>query len=185
MNFVYDMIDWLQEQLPVNRLVILLSGPVLALSGAVSAYVALGGSSGEESVFRPAAGTGTLDWRIQGWSELLEGLSDRPVEWLIGEPLGSGFTRVVLGLEVQAEPPDRVEELSALQHERPPVLHELPEFLHQSGLVLGQRLRRQAIAESRQHEQDTNSPHRQPPREVRGGQSQAPSVWSGRVLRSQ
>jgi hypothetical protein len=71
---------------------------------AVAAYVALGGSSGEDSVLRPAAGTGTLDWRIQGWTELLGGMSDRPMEWLIGEPIGSGFTRVVQGLEVEAEP---------------------------------------------------------------------------------
>jgi hypothetical protein len=71
---------------------------------AVAAYVALGGSSGEESALRPAAGTGTLDWRIQGWTELLGGLSNRPMDWLIGEPVGSGFTRVVRGLEVQAEP---------------------------------------------------------------------------------
>ena len=71
---------------------------------AVVAYIALGGSSGEDSAFRPAAGTGTLDWRIQGWTELLGGLSDRPMEWLIGEPIGSGFTRMVQGLQVQAEP---------------------------------------------------------------------------------
>jgi len=84
-----------------RRAVAMVIGGVLL---AVVAYVALGGSSGEDSALRPAAGTGTLDWRIQGWTELLAGLSDRPLEWLIGEPIGSGFTRVVQGLEVQAEP---------------------------------------------------------------------------------
>ena len=84
-----------------RRAVAMVIGGVLLT---VAAYVALGGSSGEDSALRPAAGTGTLDWRIQGWTELLGGLSDRPVEWLIGEPIGSGFTRVVQGLEVQAEP---------------------------------------------------------------------------------
>ena len=84
-----------------RRAVAMVIGGVLL---AVAAYVALGGSSGEDSALRPAAGTGTLDWRIQGWTELLEGMSNRPMEWLIGEPLGSGFTRVVQGLEVQAEP---------------------------------------------------------------------------------
>jgi hypothetical protein len=84
-----------------RRAVAMVIGGVLL---AVAAYVALGGSSGEDSALRPAAGTGTLDWRIQGWTELLGGLSDRPMEWLIGEPIGSGFTRVVQGLEVQAEP---------------------------------------------------------------------------------
>jgi len=83
-----------------RRAVAMVIGGVLI---AVATYVALGGSSGEESVLRPAAGTGTLEWRIQGWSELVEGLSN-PTEWLIGEPFGSGFTRVVQGLEVQAEP---------------------------------------------------------------------------------
>jgi hypothetical protein len=73
---------------------------------AVGAYVALGGSSGEQSALRPATGTGTLDWRIQGWSVLLDGLSNSPLTWLIGEPLGGGFTRVVQGLEVQAEAHD-------------------------------------------------------------------------------
>jgi hypothetical protein len=84
-----------------RRAVAMVIGGVLL---AVAAYVALGGSSGEDSVLRPAAGTGTLDWRIQGWTELLGGMSDRPMEWLIGEPIGSGFTRVVQGLEVEAEP---------------------------------------------------------------------------------
>lgn len=84
-----------------RRAVAMVIGGVLL---AVAAYVALGGSSGEDSALRPATGTGTLDWRIQGWTELLGGLSDRPLEWLIGEPIGSGFTRVVQGLEVQAEP---------------------------------------------------------------------------------
>jgi hypothetical protein len=84
-----------------RRAVAMVIGGVLL---AVAAYVALGGSSGEDSALRPAAGTGTLDWRIQGWTELLGGMSDRPMEWLIGEPIGSGFTRVVEGLEVETEP---------------------------------------------------------------------------------
>jgi hypothetical protein len=71
----------------------------------VAAYIALGGSSAEEApVARPAVGTGTLDWRIQGWTELLEGLSNGPVDWLVGEPLGSGFDRQVQGSEVEGEP---------------------------------------------------------------------------------
>jgi hypothetical protein len=71
----------------------------------VAAYIALGGSSAEEApVARSAVGTGTLDWRIQGWTELLEGLSNGPVDWLVGEPLGSGFDRQVQGSEVEGEP---------------------------------------------------------------------------------
>ena len=71
----------------------------------IAGYVALGGSEGEEQIVATSAvGTGTLDWRIQGWSELLAGLSTDPVQWGIGEPLGSDFTREVLGSEVEAEP---------------------------------------------------------------------------------
>ena len=71
----------------------------------IAGYVALGGSEGEEqTVARSAVGTGTLDWRIEGWSELLDGLSTDPVQWGIGEPMGSDFTREVQGSEVEAEP---------------------------------------------------------------------------------
>ncbi len=84
-----------------RRTVAIVVGTVLLT---VAAFVALGGSSGEEPVTTSATGTGTLDWRIQGWSELLEGLSNGPTQWLIGEPLGSGFSREVQGSEVQAEP---------------------------------------------------------------------------------
>jgi hypothetical protein len=68
------------------------------------AYVALGGSEGDQPVARSAVDTGTLDWRFQGWSDLVGGLSNDPVQWAIGEPLGAGFTREVQGSEVQGEP---------------------------------------------------------------------------------
>jgi hypothetical protein len=77
---------------------------VSAVLVTVAAYVALGGTGGEEPVARSALGTGTLDWRIQGWSELLSGLSNSPVQWLIGEPFGSGFAREVQGTEVLGDP---------------------------------------------------------------------------------
>ena len=68
-------------------------------------YVGLGGSEGEgQPVATSAVSTGTLDWRIEGWSELVHGLQKDPVGWAAGEPLGSGFTREVAGSEVQAEP---------------------------------------------------------------------------------
>jgi hypothetical protein len=85
-----------------RRAVAMVVGAVLLT---VAAYIALGGSSAEEApVARSAVGTGTLDWRIQGWTELLEGLSNGPVDWLVGEPLGSGFDRQVQGSEVEGEP---------------------------------------------------------------------------------
>ena len=85
-----------------RRVVAMVAGAVLLTA---LAYVALGGAVGEEQpVARSAVSTGTLDWRIQGWSELVHGLSNDPVQWVIGEPLGSDFTREVEGSEVQAEP---------------------------------------------------------------------------------
>jgi O-antigen ligase len=85
-----------------RRLVAMVVGAVLL---AIGGYVALGGSKGEEkTVATSAVGTGTLDWRIQGWVELLGGMSTDPVKWGIGEPLGSDFTREVLGAQVEAEP---------------------------------------------------------------------------------
>ena len=85
-----------------RRAVAMVIGAVLLT---VAAYIALGGSNAEEGpVARPALGTGTLDWRIQGWTELLQGLSKGPVEWLVGEPLGSGFARQVEGSEDAGEP---------------------------------------------------------------------------------
>ena len=71
----------------------------------IAGYVALGGAeSGDQTVATSAVGTGTLDWRVQGWSELLGDLSTDPVQVGIGEPLGSDFTREVQGSEVQGEP---------------------------------------------------------------------------------
>ena len=47
------------------------------------------GPQGDQPVARSAVDTGTLDWRFQGWSELVHGLSNDPVQWAIGEPLGA------------------------------------------------------------------------------------------------
>ena len=85
-----------------RRVVAMVVGAVLLT---IAAYVALGGSEGQKQTFATSAvSTGTLDWRIQGWSELLSGRSEDPVQWVIGEPLGSDFTREVQGSEEQAEP---------------------------------------------------------------------------------
>ena len=39
----------------------------------------------------------TFEWRTEGWSTLLEGWSGSPLNWIIGEPFGSGFARDVSG----------------------------------------------------------------------------------------
>jgi hypothetical protein len=87
----------------LNRRVVAMVVGAVALTAV--AYVVLGGSQGEgQPVARSAVNTGTLDWRIEGWSQLVHGLSKDPVEWAVGEPLGTGFTREVEGTEVEAEP---------------------------------------------------------------------------------
>ena len=71
----------------------------------VGLYLALPEAGpGTETVAQPAAVTGTLEWRIQGWSGLYASWSTDPIHWVIGQPFGSGFARKVLGSEVQAEP---------------------------------------------------------------------------------
>ena len=72
----------------------------------VALYVAFpeAGPPGTEPVAQSATGTGTLEWRIQGWSFLYASWSMDPVHWLVGQPFGSGFTRTVSGTEVAAEP---------------------------------------------------------------------------------
>jgi O-antigen ligase len=57
-----------------------------------------------EPVAQSATGTGTLEWRMQGWSVLFASWSTDPVHWFLGQPFGSGFARTDLGPEVQAEP---------------------------------------------------------------------------------
>jgi hypothetical protein len=41
--------------------------------------------------------TGTFEWRTEGWSTLLAGWSGSPLNWIIGEPFGSGFARDISG----------------------------------------------------------------------------------------
>jgi len=85
-----------------RRVLAIVSGALLLTA---VGYFALGGSAGEgEPIATSAGDTATLDWRIQGWTELVHGLSNGPVQWTIGEPLGSGFTREVQGSKVEAEP---------------------------------------------------------------------------------
>ena len=41
--------------------------------------------------------TGSVTWRIEGWSDLVASWSESPVNWLVGKPFGSGFARTVDG----------------------------------------------------------------------------------------
>jgi O-antigen ligase len=90
-----------RRRLSRRVLAMVVGAVVLTIAG----YVVLGGAEGgDQTVATSAVGTGTLDWRVQGWSDLLAGLATDPVQVGIGQPLGSDFTREVQGSEVQGEP---------------------------------------------------------------------------------
>lgn len=48
--------------------------------------------------------TGTVDWRIEGWSDLVASWSGSPVNWLLGEPFGGGFSRMIGGSQFDTHP---------------------------------------------------------------------------------
>ncbi len=78
----------------------------LVTLGAVStaiAFVYLGGlQEGTQPLIK--SGTGNLDWRIQGWSELVGAWSHSVMDWALGQPFGSGFTREIQGIAENSHP---------------------------------------------------------------------------------
>jgi hypothetical protein len=48
--------------------------------------------------------SGNLDWRIQGWSELISAWSHNLLDWAVGQPFGSGFTREIKGIATSSHP---------------------------------------------------------------------------------
>jgi len=67
------------------------------------AFVWLGGlQEGSEPVTQE--GSGNLDWRVQGWEELLAAWSHSPTDWAIGQPMGHGFARQIKGIETNSHP---------------------------------------------------------------------------------
>jgi hypothetical protein len=66
-------------------------------------FVWLGGfQEGSQPVVQ--SGSGNLSWRVQGWSELVGAWSRSPTDWVIGEPVGTGFTRQINGSETSSHP---------------------------------------------------------------------------------
>jgi O-Antigen ligase len=82
-----------------NRAVVMFAGAAAVTAGVYLALPWLG----TERAVATSSGTGTLDWRIEGWQGLLESWSKDPVSWFIGQPFGSGFARRVQGMEVVLE----------------------------------------------------------------------------------
>ena len=48
--------------------------------------------------------TGTVTWRVEGWSILVDRWAESPVNWLVGEPFGSGYARTLDGSDVESHP---------------------------------------------------------------------------------
>ena len=82
-----------------RRAVVMFAGAAAVTAGVYLALPGLGRESGPVT----SSGTGTLDWRVEGWEGLLATWSKDPVSWLIGQPFGSGFVRRVEGMEVVLE----------------------------------------------------------------------------------
>lgn len=67
--------------------------------GAIGAVVFFALADGQVAVdvgSSQVAGTGTFEWRVEGWQALIRRFADRgPFIWLFGEPFGSGWDRVL------------------------------------------------------------------------------------------
>ncbi|NMO90290.1 O-antigen ligase [Actinomycetospora sp. TBRC 11914] len=48
--------------------------------------------------------TGSVTWRVEGWSDVIASWSASPVSWLIGTPFGGGFARTIDGSSTNAHP---------------------------------------------------------------------------------
>jgi hypothetical protein len=74
-------------------------GAVLTTIG----FVSLGGlQEGTEPLIK--SGSGNLEWRIQGWSELVGAWSGNLTDWAVGQPFGSGFAREIQGTTTDTHP---------------------------------------------------------------------------------
>jgi O-Antigen ligase len=75
-----------------------------ALLATIGVFLSFAGTDSGQPLASSAVSTGTLDWRVEGWTSLLDSWSENPAHWLAGEPFGSGFARTVEGAEQASEP---------------------------------------------------------------------------------
>ena len=78
---------------------------LVALGGVLTAiaFVYLGGlQEGPQPLIK--TGSGNLDWRVQGWSELVAAWSSNVTDWAVGQPFGSGFAREIEGITTNTHP---------------------------------------------------------------------------------
>jgi hypothetical protein len=78
---------------------------LVTLGGALTAiaFFYLGGlQEGPQPLIK--TGSGNLDWRVQGWSELVAAWSGNLTDWAVGQPFGSGFAREIGGITTDSHP---------------------------------------------------------------------------------
>lgn len=63
-------------------------------------------SSGDSdrAIAQSVTDAGTLTWRLEGWSDLLESGPDEAGHYVIGQPFGSGYLRTVDGRDLETNP---------------------------------------------------------------------------------
>jgi O-antigen ligase len=61
-------------------------------------------TAGGRAVAMEVTDTGTLEWRLQGWTDLLASRPDSPTNLVFGNPMGSGYTRRQQGVTVEQQP---------------------------------------------------------------------------------
>ncbi|MGH8900717.1 MAG: O-antigen ligase family protein [Egibacteraceae bacterium] len=85
-----------------RRGIALAVGAAVVTAGVLAAFPET--TTEKDEVAKSAADTGTLEWRIEGWKNLMGGGPDNPTEWLVGQPFGSGFARQVNERELETNP---------------------------------------------------------------------------------
>lgn len=84
-----------------RRGIALMAGAAVVTVGALAVFPE---TATEDKLAKSATDTGTLEWRIKGWNDLVTSGLERPERWLIGQPFGSGFNRQVNERELETNP---------------------------------------------------------------------------------
>ena len=86
-----------------RRAVLLVAAAAIVTGGIL--FLAAPETGPERAPFaQSATSTGTLKWRVEGWSALVTTWSENPTSWLVGQPFGSGFGRRAGELGQQSDP---------------------------------------------------------------------------------
>lgn len=85
-----------------RRALVMVAGAAVITAGVLFALSGLGNQG--EPLAQSARSTGTLEWRLKGWSRLIASWSEEPGHLLVGQPFGSGFARRTGGALVVSHP---------------------------------------------------------------------------------